>query len=303
MGMNDSYSVLKEKGERCMRSLTIRRNKSFVGCLMKAKVYVEDLLLGDTTIGQTRCRKLGELKNGEEKSFQVTEDYAKIYVIVDQVSRNYCNEFYQLEPGTEPVILSGGFKLNPGTGNAFQFDNNTNAVALENRKRNGKRGSWIIVLAAVIGVLVGLANTGVFKGDPEPKVFTKAGMSVTLTDAFEELEAEGFDVAYDSDQVAVLALKETYASVPDAEDLPVEEYAGYVMEANGQYEELKIDGNLVYFEYSAEGDRNIDYHYTVFLFKGPDAFWIVQFATYEGKAEANRGQIMDWAKTVTFLGE
>lgn len=284
-----------------MRDVTIRRNKSFVGSLMKAKIYVEDAAFGDTTIGQCRCRKLGELKNGEEKTFQITEEQVKIYVIVDQASKNYCNEFYQLEAGAEAVTLSGGFKLNPAAGNGFQFDNNTNGVVLENRKANSKRGLWVVIIAAVIGAVIGfVGSSGILDGPAEPKVFTDGGMSITLTDEFEAFEAEGFDVAYDSNQIAVLSLEETFASAPGAEDLTVEEYAELVLEVNGQNEELKTDNGLVYYEYLAEGDNKVMYHYTVFLFKETDAFWIVQFATYEGKAETHRETIMEWAKSVTF---
>ncbi len=286
-----------------MRGVTIRRNKSFVGCLMKAKVYVEDILLGDTTIGQTRCRKLGELKNGEEKTFQITEDSAKVYVIVDQVSKNICNEFYQLEPGTEPVTLSGSFKFNPGNGNAFRFDNNTNAAAMENRKRSGRRGIWILVLAALFGAVIGfLASSDLLKGDPEPKTFTKAGISITLTDRFSEFKADGYDVAYETNKEVVFVLRESFDIAPGVEALTVEEYAGFVMEANEQNEELKSEDGLLYYEYDAMGDNKVEYHYTVFLFKGPDAFWIVQFATFEKNAEAAHDQIMEWAKSVTFEG-
>ncbi len=287
-----------------MRELTIRRNKSFVGCLMKAKVYVEDLLLGETTIADTRCRKLGELKNGEEKTFQITEDSAKVYVIVDQMSKNFCNEFYQLEPGTEAVTLSGSFKFNAATGNAFQFDNNTNAAAIDNRKRGRKRGIWILVIAALIGGVIGFLNgSGILKGQPEPKTFTKAGLSLTLTDDFSEFEADGYDVAYESRSEAVLVLKESFDSAPGVEDITLEEYADLVLEANGQNEELKSENGMIYYEYDARGEKNVEFHYTVCLYKGPDAFWIVQFATYKDKAEAARDQIMEWAKSVTFVNE
>lgn len=52
-----------------MRNLTIKRAKSFVGCLAKMKIYIEDPAAGDTEIGGVSCRRLGELKNGEERPF------------------------------------------------------------------------------------------------------------------------------------------------------------------------------------------------------------------------------------------
>ena len=44
-----------------MRTLTIERKKSFVGCIAALKVYIEDPLAGELTINGVRCRKLGTL--------------------------------------------------------------------------------------------------------------------------------------------------------------------------------------------------------------------------------------------------
>ena len=64
-----------------MRDLSIKRNKSFVGCLAKLKVYIEDIDSKDIVINGVPCRKLGELKNGEMKTFQIGEESAKVFVI------------------------------------------------------------------------------------------------------------------------------------------------------------------------------------------------------------------------------
>ena len=50
-----------------MRNLTVKRIKSAVACLVKMKVYIEDPLCGDFVINNTKCRKIGALKSGEEK--------------------------------------------------------------------------------------------------------------------------------------------------------------------------------------------------------------------------------------------
>lgn len=55
-----------------MRLLTMKRAKRYVACLVKMKVFIEDPT-GDTMINGTPCRKLGELKNGEEKAFEISE--------------------------------------------------------------------------------------------------------------------------------------------------------------------------------------------------------------------------------------
>lgn len=102
------------------------------------KVYIEDRASSDIVIDNVPCRKLGNLKNGETKAFQIGDEPARVYVIADKMSRNYCNDFYQLFYGTEDVFLAGKNKYNQITGHPFMFHNNNNPEAIANRK-NAKR--------------------------------------------------------------------------------------------------------------------------------------------------------------------
>ena len=138
-----------------MRHLTIKRNQSFVGCLGVFKVYIEDAVFGDTTIDGVSCRKLGDLKNGEEKTFEIGEGAVKVYVIADQMSKNFCNEYYQLPEGQEDVSLSGQSKFNPAAGNAFRFDNNNSAEVLASRKKSTWKGIVVLVIAILVGYIGG----------------------------------------------------------------------------------------------------------------------------------------------------
>ena len=125
-----------------MRNLTIKRRKTFVGCAVKMKVYIEDPYSNDIIINNVSCRKLGTLKNNEEKTFVIEDNAAKVFVIADKLSKNYCNEFYQLPAGSEDVYLTGKNKLNLASGNPFLFDNNDNEEALKNRKKGTKKGVY-----------------------------------------------------------------------------------------------------------------------------------------------------------------
>lgn len=122
-----------------MRNLIIKRTKSSVGCLMKMKVYIEDPA-GELTINDTPCRKLGDLKNGEERTFPIGSEAVKVFVISDKLSKDYCNEYYQLPEGQEDISLSGKNKFNPASGNAFRFDNNESEGIATNRKKGTKKG-------------------------------------------------------------------------------------------------------------------------------------------------------------------
>jgi hypothetical protein len=79
-------------------------------------------MASELVINNVPCRKLGELKNGEEKTFVIGENSAKVFVIADTLSRNYCNEYYQLPDGQDDILLSGKNNFNPASGNAFRFD-------------------------------------------------------------------------------------------------------------------------------------------------------------------------------------
>lgn len=142
-----------------MRKLTIKRTKSFIGCAAKMKIYIEDPASSELTINNVPCRKIGELKNGEEKIFEIGEQAAKIFVIADTLSKEYCNDFYALPEGQDDVYLTGKNRFNLASGNAFRFDNNNNEEALANRKRGTKKGVVVLVVAIVIGFVAGFIIT------------------------------------------------------------------------------------------------------------------------------------------------
>ena len=138
-----------------MRKLTIKRNKTFVACLAKMKVYIEDPSSTDLVINDIPCRKLGVLKNGEEKTFEIGDGPAKVFVIADKMSKNFCNEFYQLSAGTQDVYLTGKNKFNPASGNAFRFDNNDSEEAKVNREKGKATGTIILIASIVVGIVIG----------------------------------------------------------------------------------------------------------------------------------------------------
>lgn len=104
-----------------MRMLTIKRNKSFAGFLGKVQVYISDAA-GDLEIRGHLCKKLGDLKNGEEKSFTIENTAATVYIIGDKSTRDFCMDAMTISAGTAEVQLSGKLILDPQNGNPFVFD-------------------------------------------------------------------------------------------------------------------------------------------------------------------------------------
>ena len=130
------------------------------------------------------CRKLGELKNGEEATFEIGEDAVKVYVIADKLTRGYCNDYYQLEAGAEDIYLTGRNDFDLGSGNAFRFDNNANGPDETQKKKSRRTGLIVTIAAALVGAVLGyLIVSGLHSAKAAaPKTFTAEEMSITLTE-------------------------------------------------------------------------------------------------------------------------
>lgn len=290
-----------------MRNLTIKRAKSFVGCLAKMKIYIEDPAAGDTEIGGVSCRRLGELKNGEEKTFSVCEQAAKVFVIADSLSKGYCSEYYQLADGSEDICLSGKNKFDPAAGNAFRFDSNDSAEVAAYRKGGKHKGLPILIGALVAGCIIGvgigfICIKGGAAATEKAKTFSAAGMQITLTDSFRETDTDNFTVAYDSAKAAVFALREPFTLMDGMENNDLMQYADLVINANSLGDAaVKTADGLTWFEYSADNtELNTTYCYYAYVYKAADAFWLVQFVAAEDDAAQYAPQFAKWAKTVTF---
>lgn len=280
-----------------MRNLTITRTKSFVACLGKMKVYIEDPTGGDTVISGVNCRKLGDLKNGETVTFPIGEEAARVYVIADQMSKNYSNDYYPLEAGTEDVVLTGKNHFNPGAGNPFRFDGVTDETVLANRKKGGRMGIVILILAAIFGAIMGRSCARVV----QPQDFTVEDMTITLSSEFREADYEGFTKCYESYNMGVSVLKESFSQYPILEDYTLEEYGDAVMWANGLTDSsLTPYADFMYFTYTSTDDAGNTFGYLATVHQSNDAFWLIQFSTLEEKYPDYGSQFLQWAETVRF---
>lgn len=288
-----------------MRKITIERAKSAAGCLMKLKIYMVDAGAEEIRINQLPCRKIGEIKNGEQKEFSVDENEHGFFVIADQISKDYCNDFVRVPAGENDVFLRGQNQFNPLTGNAFRFDGVPDCSALQNRRISSKKGIMIFSLLLVVCFAVGglIRAALISEQTNQPKDFSREGMQITLTNAFSEIEVEGYTVCYGSKETAVFTLKEKFSQAEGLESITLEQYGALVL-ANNQYAasaSLQKSGGLTCFEYQHEnaGDGKT-YHYLTFLYRASDAFWQIQFAASEDDYRKYQSRFYDWAGTVRF---
>jgi hypothetical protein len=163
---------------------------------------------------------------------------------------------------------------------------------------------WIGVIGGVL-LLASLVLGGYFgykmvqqmlQPAAEPKTFYADSLQMTLTDQFTEQKIPGYTAGFTSEQVAVFVLKETFEQVSDK--LSVEEYGQQVIRVNGLNASLQTENGVTYFEYDAD-TQDGTYHYVATVFKGPNGFWLIQFATRKNSAKMLRDEIFAWAATIT----
>ncbi len=292
-----------------MRNLTIKREKSFVGCLTKARIYVHDELTGDTKINGDKCYKLGELKNGEEKNFVIGDEETKLYVVADKLSRNIANEVCFIPAGFENIYLMGECKYNPFGGNIFRFHGMTDPRVLANRKKSSKKYGVLLAVCIIIGVVAGFFSgyeAPTYAKDGEPyEIVDDSGVVITLTDTFVDSELEGYTFSYSTSDVGVIGVQEPFSIFEGFEDYTIEDYAEMMIRNNKREgSEYTRENGVDFIEYTFYNqEENINYAYLVAMYKTDDSFWAINFAVAEEEYETYRPLFLEWAKSVEFVEE
>lgn len=279
-----------------MRTLTILRRKRFVACLRADRVYIEDHNSSDTVINGTPCRKIGTLKNGEEKSFEITDARQRVYVVSDALAKKISNDYYEIPEGSDNVYLSGVRSYNPATGSAFRFDNNYNEDAIRNRSRGTRIGVAVLIVATIVGFIIGLL---IGNRPPVAEEFVRGEVSITLMSDFSEFETEGHYATFSNGDISVFIVGFYKEELIDG--LTFDEFAKAMAE-NDEYDasSLKTEGELLYFYYDADNDDGEANRYYSYLYETDDTFWVVQFVCDVSEADVDKSVIADYAKTVKF---
>lgn len=157
----------------------------------------------------------------------------------------------------------------------------------------------LLFMGVVISLFAGCSFFTAKNGDA--KEFSSDGLTLTLTDKFSKAEIEGYTVCYDSFDVAVFALKESFADYPQLEGLTLDEYKEYVLEANASKapkEDTSIkDLTVLRFEYYI-ADKKANYTYFVTLYQASDSFWLVQFACKSSEYADYEQYFVKWARSI-----
>ncbi|MBQ9107184.1 MAG: tyrosine-protein phosphatase [Clostridia bacterium] len=140
-----------------MRALTIKRKKSIVSDHVPALVYIEDAA-GSVLINNVPCRNLGKIKNGEEKTFQISNDDLRVFVIAENsLYPNSCDDFFPIPKGTEDLYATGNFFYNPENDTVFLFDDYSLEAVMARRARRISIAMLSLCLALCL-ILVSFAT-------------------------------------------------------------------------------------------------------------------------------------------------
>ena len=128
----------------------------------------------------------------------------------------------------------------------------------------------------------------------EEKVFTCEGLTITLTDQFQEQKSQmGFDGYYASAFSGVMVKAEPFSLEEGLENETLAEYIGNVIENNGEDAAPEEKEGLVFYRYNNGGNAGWNY-----AFKGTDAFYLVQFICREDHASELEDFFFNAAKSI-----
>ncbi len=151
--------------------------------------------------------------------------------------------------------------------------------------------SLFIAICALLITSVGCSLFG-----PKDKTFSKAGLSITLTDDFTEQDLITQTAYYVSQNAIVTTLKEEVSVIGNRS---VKEYAKLVCSVN------KLDSTVTskdgYAEFTFEKEvSGKDFYFYARCFKNGSDFWLVQFACETKDVDDYAADFEKWASSITF---
>lgn len=155
---------------------------------------------------------------------------------------------------------------------------------------------------AIILVLCALLVTLTACFGEKDKEFSKAGMTITLTNKFTEKEIVSQTAYYESLYTIVTCLKEDFSAFDYGSGLALDDYTSMVLENNNLDVETEFNQEHNYWYFSYE--RTVSgkqFYYFATTFKSNDAFWLIQFACDASNKDKYQACFEKWAGTVTFI--
>ena len=161
-----------------------------------------------------------------------------------------------------------------------------------------------IILFVVVAITVGCVC---LLFDSDEKVFSKDGMSITLTENFVENEYYGFTAYYDTEDAQVYVMKESFSLLKENDqptNISTKAYAEIMLKTQELDAEVFEKDGLTYFYYEKDvlgySDVYVRNSYYAVAYKTDDAFWLFQFACEKSLYDEYEEKFVEWAKSVEF---
>jgi hypothetical protein len=125
--------------------------------------------------------------------------------------------------------------------------------------------------------------------------------SIEIPEVFEEVAVEGYTAYFKKDNVYVWAIKDSFINLDGSSVWEVKDYAERIHYVNALKSPtpVTVTDGLYNIEYTVFNEmKNINFRYLTVMYKGSDAFWMVQFACDENEYEQYKPHFLAWAKTV-----
>lgn len=281
-----------------MRRVYLTREKSFVGCLAKLQVYIEDHARAEIELDGIPCRCAGVLANGETIDFAASEEARHIFVICAPNAKKYCGDKIMIPAGDTDVELVGRNIYNPGLGNPFRFHGVTDEGALEGRKRENIKGIALTVAAVLIGIVFGvmISADGLFASD---KSFVSDGFEITLTTNFSDKFEDGV-YYFGSNDCSVAVYEYGYADHVTIESMNAAQFLELLKDSGHFAEEVKIvsESGLEFSEDRAESNSGEIRSYMTVFVKGEESFFLFEFGCEVKDYSKLRSTFIKWASTI-----
>ena len=189
-------------------------------------------------------------------------------------------------------------------------DKNTSSEDEESSNIKSTKSTTIVTTAMTEAktTKVTEASTTAVSSNTNSKIFSKDGLSITLTDAFVDLTGTipNFTSVYQNNEgMVIFALKENFGTMSQLginENSTVKDYGELVIKNNGlasQGVTFSQDDDFSGFTY-VKNLNGVNYAYTALTFKSNDAFWLVQFAIDASKVNIFGSEFEKYAKSIVF---
>ena len=181
-----------------------------------------------------------------------------------------------------------------------QVNNIDGASAIPPKKQAKPLPIIITILIIIVSVSVSTVIRTLPRNIAQDKDFSKAGMTITLTDKFIEKDVAAYTSYYESETTIVTILKEEFTLFEEAEvptDISLKEYADFVAQNNNTTWTVKEKDGLTYVEFDKNANGKTASYFAVFL-RSDDAYWLVQFGCEKKNYDKNMNDFIKWAKSI-----